>query len=118
MKNDEFYILVEQWFKERKEIMVPKGVEYTISSDDKLANFKRVATRVGLNPLNVAMIYTLKHVDSLCNFVKTGKEASDEGIEGRIMDIQNYMDLIRAIILEQRREEDEDFKKTEEADLF
>lgn len=85
------------------EIMFTKGKEYTISDEDKLKNFKSVAERVGMRPQQVALIYLLKHIDSICNYVQTGKEASDEPIAGRFRDARNYLLLLRAIVGEEQR---------------
>ncbi len=46
------------------------------------------------------MIYLLKHMDSIRNYVLTGKEFCDESISGRIRDARNYLMLLHAIILD------------------
>lgn len=79
-----------------------KGAEYTRGDADVLANFKRVASGVGLSPLQVWWVYFHKHVDALASFVRTGAEASDEGIEGRVDDLQVYLDLVRGLIAEHK----------------
>ena len=95
-----------KWAKEQSdqelEIMAVKGREYTINDRDKLKNFKHIAERVKLRPLQVAMVYLLKHVDSLTNYVNEGVESSNEPIEGRLMDIRNYCLLIGALIKESK----------------
>jgi len=50
----------------------------------------------------VAMIYLLKHMDSIRNYTLHGIEASDESIEGRIMDARNYLLLLGGIIKENK----------------
>lgn len=79
-----------------------KGQEYTRGDADVLANFKRVGSSMALDPLKVWWIYFHKHVDALANFVRTGTEASDEGIEGRIDDLQVYLDLGRGLVEEHK----------------
>ena len=59
-------------------------------------------------PEVVAMIYLLKHIDSIRNYVLHGKEASDEPIFGRIMDARNYLALLGGLIRERKQEEKED----------
>jgi len=50
----------------------------------------------------VAMVYLLKHMDSIRNYVLNGVEASDESISGRIRDARNYLMLLHAILLESK----------------
>ena len=86
--------------EDRNEINASKGgKEYTVSSingdEDKLKNFKSIGERLGLSASMVCMVYLLKHIDSIRNYVLEGKEFSDEPIEGRIHDARNYFLLIR-----------------------
>jgi len=62
------------------------------------------------------LIYLLKHMDSIRNYVLHGKEASDEPIMGRIMDARNYLLLLGGIIYEgsQVRKRMDDFNKVVE----
>ena len=85
---------------EENRIMLLKGEEYTVSSEDKFKNFKSIAERTESTAEKVALIYLLKHMDSIRNYVLHGKEASDEPIMGRIMDARNYLLLLGAIITE------------------
>lgn len=102
MTNKDFYEMVNESFNSRLEIMKAKGKEYTIGSDDKLQNFKDVARQLGLRPMQVWDVYFSKHIASIHNYVKDGIEASNESIEGRIMDAQNYLDLFQALVIEER----------------
>lgn len=79
-----------------------KGAEYTRGDLDPLSNFKRVAAGLDSTPLAVWWVYFHKHIDALASFIKTGREASDEGIEGRIDDLQVYLDLVRGLIHEHK----------------
>jgi len=103
MTNDEFYQILKKMVLEEEDIMVKKGHEYCEGNDDKLHNFKDVAERTGLTPIQVWQVYFLKHISSITNYVKDGVEASNEPIEGRIMDARNYLALLRGLIEEQRR---------------
>ena len=116
-------MLVKDFFKwarnESKvelDLMEKKGIEYTVSDDDKLANFKSIGERLKCKPEFVAMVYLLKHMDSVRNYVLQGTEASNEPIEGRLRDIRNYCLLLGALIKE-RKEEKKGFKK-ESRDFF
>ena len=111
MKVKDFFKWAEEEFKTEMELMRVKGEEYTVSNEDKLKNFKSIADRLETTPSEVAMVYLLKHMDSIRNYVLNGVEASDESISGRIRDARNYLMLLHAIILESKgldeREADE-----------
>jgi len=89
-------------FQENK-IMLEKGKEYTVSNNDKFKNFKSIGERIDLKPETVALVYLLKHMDSIRNYVLHGKESSDEDIMGRIHDARNYLLLLGGIIEEGRK---------------
>lgn len=103
MKVDAFFKWMKEVQEEEYTIMVGKGKEYTVSDEDKLKNFKSIAERMKTTPANVAMVYLLKHMDSIRNYVLSGVEASDEPINGRIRDARNYLLLLEAIINEGKK---------------
>lgn len=100
MKQYELNSLMQQSEERKIKLRFGKGQEYTRGDDDVLINFKRVAAGSGMTPLQVWFVYFHKHVDAMANFVRTGTEASDEGIEGRIDDMQVYLDLARGLVKE------------------
>jgi uncharacterized protein YifE (UPF0438 family) len=102
MKVDDFIKWAKSMQKEENEIMLGKGKEYTVSDEDKFKNFKSIAERMNTSSEQVAMIYLLKHMDSIRNYTLHGIEASDESIEGRIMDARNYLLLLGGIIKEKK----------------
>ena len=102
MKVKDFFKWADEEFKIEMELMRVKGEEYTVSNEDKLKNFKSIADRLETTPSEVAMVYLLKHMDSIRNYVLNGVEASDESISGRIRDARNYLMLLHAIILESK----------------
>ena len=104
MKVKDFFRWSNKEFKIEMELMRVKGKEYTVSDEDKLKNFKSIAERLKCEPEFVAMVYLLKHMDSVRNFVLDGREASDEPIEGRLRDIRNYCLLIGALIKESKEQ--------------
>ncbi len=101
MKVADFIKWAESVQEEENRIMLTKGEEYTISNEDKFRNFKSIGERADIEPKRVALTYLLKHLDSICNFVLHGKEASDEPIMGRIMDARNYLLLLGGMIEEE-----------------
>jgi len=102
MKVADFFKWMKVVQEEEYQIMVGKGKEYTVSDEDKLKNFKSIAERMKTTPEKVAMVYLLKHMDSLRNYVLYGIESSDEPINGRIRDLRNYLLLLEAIINENK----------------
>jgi len=106
MKVPDFIKWAESMQKEENRLMLVKGEEYTVSDEDKFKNFKSIAERMSLRTEQVAMIYLLKHMDSIRNYIHTGKESSEESIMGRIQDARNYLLLLGGIIEENRTSKD------------
>lgn len=98
----DFLKWAEEMYKEEMTLMVDKGTEYTVSDTDKFKNFKSIAERLHVTPEIVAMIYLLKHMDSIRNYVLTGTESSTEPIKGRIQDARNYLLLLGGILHEKQ----------------
>jgi hypothetical protein len=82
------------------ELTDSKGREYANSSD-QLANFKRLATRLGLSPAQVVMVYLTKHLDSIDSWISNPHQDLSEPIDGRIDDAILYLILLKAISHEQ-----------------
>jgi len=85
-----------------RSILCTKGVEYS-GRDDRLANFKRLARDLNLNPKIILWIYFIKHIDSIRSFILTGEVNSTESIEGRIYDARNYLALLMGLIEDERK---------------
>ena len=66
----------------------------------KERNTLSVGERLGLSAEKVLMVYLLKHMDSIRYYILHGKEASDESIDGRILDAVNYLVLLYGILYE------------------
>ena len=129
MNNERFFEIHNSLNKLRNEILGIKGSEYPIGNGDRLSNFKIVGellsplegygsalvddewigtkVRLDLEPDVVAAVYALKHVLSLCTFIREQRKNREghEPFSGRIADIQNYCDLIYSIVEEQGRVE-------------
>lgn len=99
MTFKEFANLQSQIFLDIQKIGETKGIEYA-SSDDRLANFKRLAPECGIKPELVGWVYFRKHLDSISTYLKDGKEHSEESIRGRFLDAINYLTLIYGLIYE------------------
>lgn len=83
-----------------------KGGEYA-GDDDRLANFRRNATALGIPMETVWSVYAAKHWDAIMQYVKdinTGITRDRmEPIAGRVDDLLVYLILFKAI-LEERGE--------------
>jgi hypothetical protein len=86
-----------------------KGKEYS-NSEDRFANFNRLATELDLTNIKVAWVYVKKHLDGIASYCRT-EQILSEPIEGRIVDAIVYLTLIAGMITE--REEDENGKDRE-----
>jgi hypothetical protein len=102
MKVKDFFEWADEQHLKEMKLMLDKGKEYTVSDEDKLKNFKSIAERLKCSPSFVALVYLLKHMDSIRNYELDGVEASDEPIEGRITDARNYLLLLGAIYKEKK----------------
>lgn len=101
MTRAEFAAFREKLLKEEDFITKTKGIDYTKSSEDCLANFKE-GLMLGLTPLQVAGMFGKKHIDSIFNYIKTNGQSESEPIRERIKDARNYLLFILAIIEEDR----------------
>jgi hypothetical protein len=89
-----------------------KGKEYA-HSDERFANFNRLALELGCSNLMVAWIYLKKHLDSIVSYVKDEQVYSVEPIEGRFVDAITYLTLMAGMVEEKRwqREKEEGLQK-------
>jgi hypothetical protein len=117
MKVRDFFTWMDAEIEKEERGLYNKGKEYTVSSEDKLKNFKSIAERLNMKPENVLLVYLLKHMDSIRNYVFTGTEACEESISGRIRDARNYLILLHAMILETKHGEDNEFKENGRPDV-
>ena len=78
-----------------------KGKEYS-NSESRFANFDRLAAELGLTNIQVAWVYTKKHLDGIASYCRTEKILS-EPIEGRIVDAIVYLTLIAGMIEEKKK---------------
>lgn len=85
------------------EIENKKRPDYTIGDEDVLHNFKNVAKRAGVSPLQVWLIYFLKHVDAISMYAH-GNTNPSEPIIQRFADAVNYLKLGEALAFDLFRE--------------
>ena len=94
--NDNFLLMRDETTQSRFEMSDAKAQSYTKGSGDRLHNFKELGARLGVAPRQVLSVYLGKHMMALEHWLTTGEESS-EGIESTMDDIQNYIDLARAL---------------------
>ena len=98
MDKAQFKAILESTFIEIKGLTTTKGEEYA-NSDNQLANFHRLADRLGIKAEAIILVFLAKHMDAIDHFVRTGKKHS-EPIQGRIDDAILYLLLLKAQIKE------------------
>jgi hypothetical protein len=102
MTQKEQLALIEKINKQGIEIMKSKGHDY--AGDDILKNFKEMQEMLTLLNVNtsklegVHMFYILLKVQRLCNLLFSGKNAKNESIEDTLIDLRNYIDLLRCTL--------------------
>lgn len=104
MNKPDHYALMERSFKVRLELMQAKQNEYTLN-DDAVDNFIRNGKELRLHPLVVWEVYFAKHWDSVRSYIiqRTGDPIDPprtESMWSRIDDMQNYLDLLRTLLVD------------------
>ena len=83
MSNKAFNKFREKFIQDAIAVSDAKSIEYTSNNDDKLKNFKSVARRVGVTPMQALMVYKSKGDDAMCTHAKTNTQYSDENFYSR-----------------------------------
>lgn len=117
-QTDEFYQrcreklleTADKFYQESVQIMKVKGGEYA-GSDEKFANFNRLAVLQEIRRESIWFTYFVKHFDSLTTFIRRvnkGESISEieatlsEPIAGRIKDMINYLLILYGMIEEEK----------------
>lgn len=102
MNNSQFQDLINGQFHELMRISATKGLEYARDATDRLANFKRLAKELSLEPEQVLWVYWTKHKDAIIWFINNLNSKSNvplsEPIEGRIDDAILYLLLLKGLL--------------------
>jgi hypothetical protein len=113
--------LVDKTIKQIHYLSSTKGGEYA-GDDDRLANFRRNASEIGVSMEVVWRIYIGKHWDSISQYIKdiqTGKDRDrSEPLEGRFDDLIVYAILGKAILRERERNKNKDVIVGDEKKIF
>ena len=117
MDHEEYYQIRKELLEFAEEVAAPKREEYTGQSQDILYNFKRIANRLGMSPLQVWAVYFNKHVDSVNTFIK-GTDSVSESMGSRFADMLNYLFLGISLIIEEEESKLPSQSPKEESQAF
>ena len=105
MNRADFEQLVQETIDSTAKLLIEKGAEYA-GDADRLSNFKRGASLIGITPLQVALIYASKHFDAVATYIRNDAggvmQILSEPIEGRFDDLINYCFLMKALLREEQ----------------
>lgn len=99
MTFQEFDKFQSKLFAEVVRMKDTKAREYA-NSKDRFANFRRLAASLNLRDYQIGWVYTVKHLDAIASYMKTGGTLSEEGIRGRFVDAITYLTLIAGMVHE------------------
>ena len=106
MTPEQFENLRDEFLVHEAKILDWKRGEYS-TNEDRLQNFREVATFLERRPAEVALAYLMKHIQSIALAVRSGKYAwtwnteGGEGLKQRIADARNYLLLLAACLEEE-----------------
>lgn len=96
----DFDELFEARVEKLRETGLTKGRKYTLSTGDRLANFKQEAEELGLTPFQVWHVFFNKHVRAVADFCRRGQSIGEELVENHIHDCLMYLFLLEGLIAE------------------
>lgn len=114
MEREVFYKLQSARVAERMKLLEEKGRAYA-GTGDVFGNFKRNADDLSLTKFQVWAVYAFKHFDSIKNAIKQNPSFpvdKSEGMQSRIDDAINYLDLLSAMLQENTNETDAELYET------
>lgn len=111
---ERFIELCNEFAKQEYDILDWKAEEYS-TDEDRLQNFHEIAAFIGdrptaITPSVIALIYMLKHIQSVKNAIISGRinwcweAVGGEGLKQRIADSRNYHMLLAACLEEENEE--------------
>lgn len=101
MTQEEFDAIVENRLERTRQTLIAKSDEY--AREDRLSNFKKVASFTGCSPERALWGFVLKHIAALDDFIndlEEGKVQSPARWDEKITDIRAYMHLLDALLQE------------------
>ena len=107
MTPQQFENLRDEFLTHEARILDWKRGEYS-PDEDRLQNFHEVAEFLEQRASKVALVWLLKHIQSIALAVRSGKYAwaweteGGEGLKQRIADARNYLLLLAACLEEEK----------------
>jgi hypothetical protein len=108
--KDEVAVIMQDTFARLDKLREAGQKEYAHDEDNAFANFERVSNYLGIDREKVLWTYLQKHLDGIVAFIN-GHRSQRESVHGRIDDAHVYLELLRAMII------DEGFEMLKKADL-
>ncbi len=100
-----FESLVDEFLEHEQKLLNWKAKEYS-DNVDRLMNFRQISGLIDTSMSSVALLYLLKHIQSITLAVRRGQYAWEwqtdegEGLKQRIADARNYLLLLAACLEE------------------
>lgn len=105
MQHDEFNKVFEETVEKSRSVLKSKSDEY--STEDKLHNFKVSAETRGVSNRDALSGMMVKHTTSIYDLLRAEACASLAMWDEKIIDHINYLILLRALVIEELREQQE-----------
>jgi hypothetical protein len=99
MTKDQVADLMGEMYREEQSTREDGQKEYAHDDSNALANFERLAERLGITREQVLLVYLYKHMDGIDSWVN-GHRSQREDVRGRIKDARVYLALLRAMVEE------------------
>lgn len=93
MSNEQWKVFLDKFVDDLRYLSETKGKEYA-HSDNRFANFSRLAAELDISREKIAYIFFKKHLDAIISYLKEGRTFSEEGIRGRYLDATLYLILM------------------------
>jgi hypothetical protein len=100
MTYEEQVKFIDDFTIRMKELLLSKGRDY--ANEDKLSNFKNVATSTNQLPEKVVLTLMGVKLARLSNLIIQGAPANHESIDDTLIDMANYAALMSMILCEKQ----------------
>ena len=100
MTPERFNMLVLEQVEAIQTVLTSKAKEYA-ADDDRLHNFKVAAAFAGTRPAEECWGFARKHLVSIMDMVKSGKDYPQELWSEKLGDAVNYLILLKACVEDQ-----------------
>lgn len=98
MNKQEFESHFEDLVARMRQTLVKKGNDY--SNEDRLSNFKEVATILKTHPAMVCLVLIGVKISRINNLLATGATPENEALQDSSLDLANYAVLLDMILNE------------------